>query len=184
VPLHLLLGGLEIAKVYLIPHLIRALTEALKSRLDDTTFDKIFSWAIRLDSTALRLYCLRYSEECDVRKGEVRVGDRVRALKRITAQSAKVPKGTYGYVRWDMGNDADEGEEDEDEDRDIEVAWDNGYFNAVETVRDQIEVVDSARVNPVRKKFVANQLSPEVMTELAALWGRPQPSTKKRRRML
>jgi len=53
-PLRLLLGGLAIAKMYQVPHLLHALTEALKRRLDDRTFNDVYSGAIKLDVTALR----------------------------------------------------------------------------------------------------------------------------------
>eukprot|EP00930_Biecheleria_cincta_P083652 TRINITY_DN73184_c0_g1_i1.p1 TRINITY_DN73184_c0_g1~~TRINITY_DN73184_c0_g1_i1.p1 ORF type:complete len:331 (-),score=54.89 TRINITY_DN73184_c0_g1_i1:100-1092(-) len=62
-PLDLLLGSLQIAKVYMVHHLLHIITEALSARLAVDSFDEIASAAIRLDLTALRMRCMRYAEE-------------------------------------------------------------------------------------------------------------------------
>merc|ERR1719469_1269486 len=61
-PLRLLLGALSISKVYQVPHLLHALTEALKDRLDDTIFDEVYASAIQMDITVLRMTCLQYAQ--------------------------------------------------------------------------------------------------------------------------
>lgn len=174
VPLRLLLGGLEIAKVYLVPHMLRALTEALKERLCVATYNEIFSMAVRLDITVLRLHCLQFAQPehrlgGGARGTDVRAGMRVMALVRITVNSANVPRGGFGTVSAAPAGG-------------LHVTWDNGFVNMIEGVLDMIEVVGEPQENSIRRMFEAEELSPEVMAELAPLWARPTP-TKKRRKL-
>lgn len=155
-PLRLLLGSLDIARVYQVPHLLHALTEALKDRLDDKNFGEICARAIELDITALRLHCLRYAEGSSSR-GFLE-GDRVRALRHITVQNADVPEGAIGTVN---GTKV--------------IEWDDigsiGYGTDVELVKDMVQLLSSSESNRVREMYAAKDLPPEVMFELAALWG-------------
>lgn len=165
-PLRLLMGALSIAKVYQVPHLIHALTEALKSRLDDDNFDDIYTNAIKMDITVLRLHCLRYAERSDDK--EIVEGARVRALRHITVQNADVGVGSVGTVN-----------------SNYVIEWDDtgsiGYGTDVELVRDMVDLIACPKANGVRQKYEAKELSPEVMFDLAALWGPPKPSTARRR---
>lgn len=165
-PLRLLTGGLAIAKVYQVPHLMVALTDALKKRLQDDTFDEIYSVAIKLDITALRLHCLRFAERSDVK--EIVEGARVKALQHITVQNADVPVGSVGTVN---SNHV--------------IEWDDtgsiGYGTDVELVKDMVELIHSPSTSKVRSMYQAKELSPEVMFDLAALWGPPEPSVVRRR---
>lgn len=173
VPLRLLLGGLSIAKVYLVPHVLRSLTEALKDRLTVQTFNDIFSHSIKLDITALRLHCLQFAQQehrVSTRGREVRSGARVMALVRITVNSANVPRGGMGTVSTLPAGG-------------LHVNWDNGFVNMIEGVMDMIEIIGEPKTNPVQQMFEANALSPEVMSELAPVWGRPQPTAKRRRKL-
>jgi len=164
-PLRLLLGGLAIAKMYQVPHLLHALTEALKRRLDDRTFNDVYSGAIKLDVTALRLHCLRYAEKSDAK--DIVEGARVRALQHITVQNADVPEGSIGRVNANRV-----------------ILWDDtgsiGYGTDVEMVKDMVQLEYSPQSNGVRDMFMSKDLAPEVMFELAALWGTPEPTARRR----
>jgi len=168
-PLRLLLGALSIAKVYQVPHLIHVLTEALKVRVDDESFDEICAGAIRMDVTALRMHCLRYAERCDA--FDICEGARVRALRHITVQNADVPKESLGIVN---SNNV--------------IEWDDtgsiGYGTDVDLVKHMVELVSVPRTNRIREMYVSNELSPEVTFELAALWGPSETSRSSRRRTL
>jgi len=170
-PLRLLLGGLSIAKQQLVPHLLHALTEALRDRLDDDNFDEICSGAIRLNITALRLHCIRYAEGSAMR--DITEGDRVRALRHITVQNADVPEGSVGIVN---GTKA--------------IEWVNttelgsiGYETDVELVKGMVQLISSSESNRVKERYLAKELAPEVMFELASLWGSAEgPLSSSRRR--
>lgn len=166
-PLRLLLGGLSIAKVYQVPHLLHALTEALKDRLDDENFDEIYAGAIKLDITALRLHCLRYAEGSAMR--DIVEGARVRALRHITVQNADVPEGSIGTVNSNRV-----------------IEWDDigsiGYGTDVELVKDMVQLIFSPESNRVRDMYAAKELAPEVMFELAALWGPAEAQLSSSRR--
>lgn len=165
-PLRLLLGALAISKMYQVPHLLHALVEALKSRLDDFSFDEIYASAIKMDITALRLHCLRYAEKADTR--EIIEGARVRSLRHITVQNADVPSGSVGTVN---GNHV--------------IEWDDtgsiGYGTDVELVRGMVQLISSPVTSRVREMYMNKGLAPEVMFELAALWGPAEPAVARRR---
>lgn len=156
-PLRLLLGGLSIAKAQYVPHLLHALTEALRDRLDDENFDEICAGAIRLNITALRLHCLRYAEGSATR--EIVEGDRVRALRHITVQNADVAEGTIGIVN---GAKAIEW---------ITELGSIGYETDVELVKGMVQLVSMSDPNRVKERYLAKELAPEVMFELGSLWG-------------
>lgn len=185
VPLHLLLGGLGIASVYLIPHLCQALTEALKRRLSDSTFNEICSAAIRLDNTALRLYCLEYArrDPKEVRLEDLRDGMRVRASRRITVEAARVPQGDLGRVMLDREGD-DDSDELEDGSDDVRIEWETGYANSAERVLDAVEIVRQPGELTLRERYETKELSPEVLAELAGVWGMMSPAKRRRCRRL
>eukprot|EP00927_Polykrikos_kofoidii_P053617 TRINITY_DN48210_c0_g1_i1.p1 TRINITY_DN48210_c0_g1~~TRINITY_DN48210_c0_g1_i1.p1 ORF type:complete len:272 (+),score=56.15 TRINITY_DN48210_c0_g1_i1:124-939(+) len=165
-PLRLLLGALSISRVYQVPHLLHALVEALKARLNDETFDDVFAAAIKMDVIVLRLHCLRYAERSDSK--EIIEGVRVRALRYITVQNADVPEGSIGTVN-----------------NNHVIEWDDtgsiGYGTDMELVRGMVELVSSPVSNRVREMYLAKELRPEVMFELAALWGPAAPAMVRRR---
>jgi len=162
VPLRLILGGLSIAKVYQVPHLIHAFIEALKRRLTDDSFDDICSAAIKLDVMAVRLFCLRYAEQ--PHRNEIKDGARVKALRLITADCALVHEGVMGTVNSQN-----------------RIQWDNRFITRADLVREMVEVVSSPTMNRVHDLYKAKELSPEVMSELAGLWGPVDPVVKRRR---
>mmetsp|Transcript_123525 Transcript_123525/g.349207 ORF Transcript_123525/g.349207 Transcript_123525/m.349207 type:complete len:270 (+) Transcript_123525:161-970(+) len=165
VPLTLLLGSLQIAKTYLVPHLLQVLTEALKRRVRNDTFDEILAHAVRLDVTALRLHCVRFAEDSE---DSVPAGALVKATTRITVEHADVPKGTTGTVKWSP-------------DGSLFVSWSFGMFrNSLDAVKLKIECVERPE-SSLHRLYDEQALSPEVMFELAALWGKPKPTPKKRR---
>jgi hypothetical protein len=61
-PLAMLLVALEFAKKYIIEYMVRWLTEAVQTRLEDRTFEQILATAIQLDISPLRLQCIRFAE--------------------------------------------------------------------------------------------------------------------------
>jgi len=185
VPLHVLLGGLGIASVYLIPHLCQALTEALKRRLSDSTFNEICSAAIRLDHTALRLHCLEHArrDPKEVRLEDLRDGMRVRASRRITVEAARVPQGDLGRVMLDREGD-DDSDDMEDGSDDVRIEWETGYANSAERVLDAVEIVRQPGERTLRESYENKELSPEVLAELAAVWGMPPLSKRRRCRRL
>jgi len=164
VPLRLLLGSLAIAKVYQVPHLLHALTESLRCRLHDGVFDDICSQAIKLDVTALRLHCLRYAEQPHSR--ELKEGTRVKALRLITVDCALVHEGVMGTVNSQN-----------------RVNWDNRFITRADLVRDMVEIVSVPTSNRVYEMYQQKELSPEVLSELAALWGPVKPAFKRRRKL-
>lgn len=177
VPLKLLLGALAVSMVYLVKHVLPALTQALQKRVTWETFDTICAAAIRLDATALRLHCLQYAHvnsRC-LRNEAVRDGTLVRALRRIDAEYAEVPEGTIGVLQH-----VHEGE--------AEISWEPGeqggpFTNSLSAVRGSVELYVPGRT--MRDLYDAEELSPEVMSELAALWGSARPpGTRRRRRLL
>jgi len=180
VPLRVLLGSLGIAAVYLVPHLCHAVTEALKRRLSDNTFDEICAAAIKLDVTALRLHCLHHAQRDpkEVRLEDLRDGMSVRALRRITVEAARVPRGDVGKVVVDR---EEVGEEAENGPADVRIEWESGYANSADRVLDALEAVRRQGDRTLRERYEAKELSPEVMSELAAIWGAPMPPAKRRR---
>jgi len=61
VPLRLLLGSMEIAKMYMFEDLLEVLVEAVQGRVAFDTFDAILRAAIKIDSMPLRVYCTQYA---------------------------------------------------------------------------------------------------------------------------
>merc|ERR1711862_553804 len=61
VPLRLLLGSMEIAKMYMFEDLLAALLDAVERRLAFETFDAIFRVAIKIDLLRLRYSCLKHA---------------------------------------------------------------------------------------------------------------------------
>lgn len=163
VPLPLLLGSLAIATTYQVPHLVQAVTEALKRRIGDACFNEICATAIRLDVTALRLCCLRYAEEPPL---EFKEGARVRAKHSINVDCALVKEGAMGTVSPDAAR----------------INWDCRFITRSSQVRDMIEVITNLNEpNAVHEMYTAKSLAPEVMSELAALWGCAESPSKRRR---
>jgi len=166
VPLCMLLGALSITKMYQVPHLIQALTDALKLRLTEDNFNDILSTAIKLDITAIRLHCLRFAE------GPPRTledGARVRAIRLITADCAIVPVGTLGTVT--------------KKERHARIMWENRFITThADHLIEAVEVVDSGPVKSrLHAMYQAKELSPEVLSELSPLWGLAEPAPKVRR---
>lgn len=163
VPLRLLLGAVAIATTYQVPHLVHALTEALKRRISDSSFNEICSAAIRLDVTALRLCCLRYAEEPPL---EFKEGARVRATRSINVDCALVKENSMGTVSPDSNR----------------INWDSRFITRASQVRDMVEVVTCHNAsNAVHEMYTTKTLSPEVMSELSALWGSVESPAKRRR---
>eukprot|EP00927_Polykrikos_kofoidii_P084642 TRINITY_DN898_c0_g1_i2.p1 TRINITY_DN898_c0_g1~~TRINITY_DN898_c0_g1_i2.p1 ORF type:complete len:409 (-),score=72.59 TRINITY_DN898_c0_g1_i2:207-1433(-) len=181
VPVRLLLGALSIATLYMVRHLMPALTSALQHRITSSTFDSICAGAIQMDVTALRLQCLQFAQ-MDIHNfkiDEVREGMRVRAVRQITVQSACVPRGSLGTAVVQIETD------DSDMTRpEVVIQWDCNFVNSVRRVLSSIEVVDHRHtVASVKQQYEAETLSPVVMSELAALWGTPRPHGKRRRQI-
>lgn len=164
-PLHLLLGALAIVKVYDVKHLIFALTEALKLRLNDENFNQICSLAIAHDVTSLRLECINYAKKPCQRK--LRDGTRVKATRLITVDCAMVQVGTMGTV-----NALNR------------INWDNRFITRADLVQDAIEAVSAPGANRIEEMFQAQEFSPEVMTELSSCWALRSEKAAKRRRTL
>lgn len=178
IPLHLLLGAMAISKVFQVPHLLKPLTDVAKRRISSQSFDQICANAIDLDLTELRRACLQYAEQHG--KMDLPKGTRLRAERDIheadNADHADVPAGILGVVTFD--------ESDDDE---LEIHWDNGQLNSLECGLDMIKVgmvkVVSGTVDMLFDRYQRGELSPQVIFELAPLWG-PQKSTQVKRRKL
>lgn len=65
VPLECLLGGAAITKTYMIPHLLATFVKALQSRLCAKTFNTICKCAVNSDITALRVSCVKLARGND-----------------------------------------------------------------------------------------------------------------------
>lgn len=179
IPLHLLLGGLAIAKVFQVPHLLKPLTDVAKKRVATKTFDLICASSIDLDLTELRRCCLQYAESHG--KLELPRGTRLRAERDIheadNADHADVPKGILGVVTID--------ESDDDE---LEIHWDNGQLNSLECGMNMIKVgmikVVSRTQELLFDRYQRGELSPQVIFELTPLWGPQRPYQAKRRKLI
>jgi len=183
--LRLVLGSLGIALVYLVKRVLPAVTQALQHRLNGDTFDLICSAAIRLDATALRLHCLQYAHENSrnlLRRDALKEGTRVRAVRGINAEYAEVPEGTLGTLKNVSGLQSVPGDDE------AEVCWDptidgRAFSNSFCAVHGHIELFLPSKT--MRDRYDAEELSPEVMFELAALWGVSRaPAERRRRRFL
>ena len=176
--LQTLLGALEIANMYVIDWPMQKLVNAAKSRLKEETFDSICSTAINRDLTVLRLHCMQWAQ----REGQRCLidGERVKAIKKIRCiepSDAIVEAGSLGEFgrgpRWGM----------------LIVWWlkDNSEdrehcaISILKKVANQVENVMAAERSGVREKYNNSELAPEVMSELASVWGPPTQSRKRRR---
>jgi hypothetical protein len=172
VPLSILLGSFEIAMIYLVAHLLPTLVQALQHRLAVDTFNAICTAAIKVDAMALRLYCLQYARG-NPRKlcyEDFRSGMRVRALRQIDHEHADVPEGTMGIVEWGHGDWLD-----------INWSCRPSYTNGLQEVLGSIEVVDCTMSGKtLRQMYDSEEFSPEVLSELATIWGQVRPSLKRR----
>jgi len=159
-PLKILLGGLQIAKVFQIVDLMKPLCLAIEQRITEATFNVICSASIAMDLTSLRRTCVSFAKE------HLADGTRVQALININAQAADVPRDTVGIVEKDC------------------VQWDQGFRNSIACVRTYIKVIEDSP-SSIHAMYQKNRLSPEVMFELAPLFARPtEPPKKKLRRTL
>lgn len=180
IPLHVLLGSFEIAMIYLITHVLPALVQVLQHRLAVDTFNSICTSAIKVDAMALRLHCLQYARgnPQDLRYEDFRSNMRVRALRQIDHEHADVPAGTIGTVRWGHGDWLD-----------IHWSCHPEYTNGLQEVMGSIEVVDHKMPGKtLREMYDAEEFSPEVMSELATIWGQPRllitPTKRRPRRIM
>lgn len=179
IPLHLLLGALAISKVFQVPHLLKPLTDVAKKRIVSKSFDQICTSAIDLDLTELRRCCLQYAEQHG--KLELPRGTRLRAERDIhesdNADHADVPAGILGIVTFD-----------ESDDDDLEIHWDNGQLNSLECGLEMIRVgmvkVVSRTTELLFDRYQRGELSPQVIFELAPLWGPQRPYEAKRRKLI
>lgn len=172
VPLSTLLGAFELSMIYLITHLLPSLVQALQHRLAVETFNLICTAAIKVDAMALRLYCLQYARgnPQELCYEDVKPGMRVRALRQIDHEHADVPAGTFGTVEWGHGDWLD-----------IHWSCHPSYTNGLQEVLGSIEVLDHAMPGKtLRQMYDAEEFSPEVMSELATIWGQVRPSAKRR----
>lgn len=176
VPLYIILGSFEIGMVYLITHLLPTLVQAVQRRLEVDTFNSICTAAIKVDAMALRLYCLQYarSNPRKLRYEDLRCGMRVRALRQINHEHADVPEGTLGIVEWGHGDWLD-----------IHWRCHPEYTNGLQEVLGSIEIVDHTMPGKtLRQIYNAEEFSPEVMSELAAIWGQVRSPMKRRTRRI
>eukprot|EP00931_Biecheleriopsis_adriatica_P060600 TRINITY_DN36401_c0_g1_i1.p1 TRINITY_DN36401_c0_g1~~TRINITY_DN36401_c0_g1_i1.p1 ORF type:complete len:294 (-),score=55.47 TRINITY_DN36401_c0_g1_i1:35-853(-) len=179
VPLRLILGGLALAKVYQVPHLLKPLTDVLKHRLNTSTFETICARAIDLDVTELRRFCLHFAETKG--QGELPEGTRVRAELALhdcsdNEEAAAVSEGTLGVVNIDAGST----------DERI-IAWENGELNSIES---GMKMISKGRIKVTSDApnlfgmYQRGELSPQVNFELAPLWGVQTTLNPKRRKLL
>merc|ERR1719359_2634236 len=153
--------------VYLITHLLPTLVQTVQRRLEVDTFNVICTAAIKVDAMALRLYCLQYarSNPRKLRYEDFRAGMRVRALRQIDHEHADVPEGTIGTVEWGHGDWLD-----------IHWSCHPEYTNGLQEVLGSIEIVDHTMPGKtLRQMYNTEEFSPEVMSELASIWGQVRP---------
>lgn len=167
VPLQLLIGGLALAKMYVVLHLINSFTEALKRRLTAATFDDICRGAINSDVTALRLACLRYAETAS----QIQTTVRVKAKEDIKVGDAIIAKGMKGQV---VGCRTFQS-----------VLWSHGVNSTVDEVMTRVELQGTLGDgdHPLCQLYKSESLAPEVMSELAGMWA-PAALKPKRSRLV
>merc|ERR1719217_1809041 len=121
---------------------------------------------------ALRLYCLQYarSNPTKLNSEDMKPGMRVRALRQIDHEHADVAAGTMGMVEWGHGDWLD-----------IQWSCQPSYTNGAQEVLGSIEIVDHTMPGKtLRQMYNAEEFTPEVMSELATIWGQVRPSIKRR----
>jgi len=162
VPLHLLLGCLSLSKMYQISQVLHSTIEALKTRLNDDTFDDICRAAIKDDVTALRFDCLQYVQAPGARA--IAPGLCVETLEPTEYQGRVVQAGSLANVIRVGGK--------------LWISYVVGQhiFVQVGTHEDNLKVVSK-----VKAMFLRQGLSPEVMFELVMVWGPPSSAPKRRK---
>ncbi|CAE8592864.1 unnamed protein product [Polarella glacialis] len=195
IPLQLLLGGLAVAKVYMVTHLLAAFSQTLQSRLSDGTFNEICAGAIRYDVTALRLHCLQFVQDSEKLSGSVSVSRC--GLEHLHGKY--VPKGRInGKTKYSHEQNA------------MYAIWfsEKGEWQMLSNTAIIYKVTSPADVPPLtgwlpttvmyspapliehrlgsdgfKARYIAKAFAPEVMSELAAVFG-PAEAERKRRKTL
>lgn len=181
VPLRLLLGSLALAKIFMVPHLLKPLTTVLTQRISSSTFDEICVTAINTDLTELRLACAGYARSHGSTV-DFPLGTRFRAIVHIrdedNGDGATVPEETIGEIGVDSDEDCDG----------HELRWSCDQVMTMVTTRRMLEIgkikVLSGESSSLFARYQKGQLSPQVLSELAPLWGLPADAGRKRRKLI
>lgn len=169
IPLRLLLGGLSLAKLYQIVHLMKPFVDVLKQRLSVSTFDTICAHAVDLDVTELRRYCLNFAETHLSKGSQVRT--EVDLTEDNNEESAEVEAGTPGEIV-----------SDQEDDDGLGIRWENEQFNSFKA---GLYMIRAGMIRKTSDKLYSmyqkQELSPHVLFELAALWDVPSTAVKRRK---
>lgn len=192
IPLKVLLGGLAITKVYMVPHLLEAFTKAVGSRLSAGTFDTICAAAVRHDVTALRLRCLQA------------VCGGLGCEGSLIVQGCGATRFNGRYCPEGMQNNRTKYRMADGSRHTI--AWSGGFWYLCEnytgnwyTVQADTEEppacswvvggegcasapsISHRLLGPIKRLYDQSSLAPEVMAELAPVFGAEELETKPRR---
>lgn len=202
VPLEVLLGAANLAKMYLVADLLALLTKALVERINYQSFDTITAFAIRNDLSALRLRCVQFARDENDNYPE-RLSWKGGDAHHIGM--AGTGNGLVGFNRIDAdGTDRFAMLTRFDVDNEIKFEINGTVFRGTVTRREENEHGEIAfgttasfpenvhrgsfklhlelRQDRIRKLFDKGELSPPVEAELAEIWGYPRPSKKRQRR--
>lgn len=194
IPLQLLLDALAIAKVYLVENVLASITEALANHIGVDNFDDIMRCAIKYDVTALRLSCLQFVEETKSEDEIVVTGSGLAEFNgRYQRQEEKL-NGKNKYRKLDGS--------------DHTINWSKGNWFLAKNYNNSWYLVGSNDDHPpatgwtvggrgtapapnverpqrtkdrMQEKYHAKAFAPEVMVELAPIFGTAQHAGKKRR---
>eukprot|EP00930_Biecheleria_cincta_P088386 TRINITY_DN77613_c0_g1_i1.p1 TRINITY_DN77613_c0_g1~~TRINITY_DN77613_c0_g1_i1.p1 ORF type:complete len:307 (+),score=47.15 TRINITY_DN77613_c0_g1_i1:62-982(+) len=197
IPLELVLAGLAITKTYMIPHLLASFAKALEARLSTDTFNDICKCAVKYDVTSLRLSCLAAARGQNSKDPATLVtvtgcgvpefnGEYVPDGEKNGKTRYKINNGSNKTINlwrtsWYLSEDyAGSCYEKQAEDSSSCVPP-RGLWTVAKKGVPPAPTISTSAAATVNTLYIENKLAPEVMSELASLFGTPEPQKKRRR---